>query len=251
MKHNVDSQHFPGFEVFIRRLEDSIFRYNRNYMPQAYGFVGMESIKVIESVLNNQVPYVLLGGYEEAFKKRLVIGEDIEPEDYLVCIRAEFNREFLKLTHRDVLGALTNQGIESDQYGDIWVEEEYIYIYTTPEMSEFLIDNLTQINKAHVRFEPLDHFPEQVFHYREKQYVLSSYRLDKVVAACAGKARGKAQNMIRSGLINVNFLTIEDSDHLCHNGDVLSIRGTGRFKIDRETGETKSGNKLVIIRQFI
>ncbi len=251
MKSNSDKGHFPGFEVFIRRLEDGINKYNRNYIPQVYGFVGLESIPVIESTLNGQVPYSLFGGYDEALRKRLVIGEELDEKDYISCIHASFNRSFANLTHRDVKGAISNQGIEENQYGDMWVDDSEIYIYVTPEISFHLIENLTQINRARVRFSLMDDFPVQQFKYREKQHVKSSYRLDKIVSACASIARGKAQNLIRNKLVNVNFLTIEDSDHLCHNGDIVSIRGTGRFRIDREIATTKSGNAVVVIKQFI
>lgn len=245
------SQHFPGFEVFIRRLEDGIYGYNKNYIPQVYGFIGLERIRVAEAVLNGQAEYKLFGGYPDSFRKFLVIGEDLREEDYIVCLAARFNSSFLKLTHRDVKGAITSLGIDESQYGDMWVEEGMIYVYVSREMQQYFIENLNQINHAHVRFEAFDSFPQQHFRFRDRQCVISSYRLDRIVSACLSKARGKAQNLISAGMVNVNFICVEDCDHLCHNGDILSIRGTGRFKIGNEIATTKNDNRIIVIRQFI
>ena len=244
-------QHYQGYELLVKKLEEGITRFEENYIPTVYGFLGLDGIKIAESYIGNRVPYQLFGGYEEAFSKRLVIGEQLDPHDYICCLHCRYNRQYNHFTHRDVMGALYNLGVDSQQFGDLWVDEEDIYIYTTVEMSHFVTENLTRIGRATVRFTLREDFPQQQFRYITRKTVISSYRLDKVVSALTKKSRQKAQAMVRGGLINVNFQTIEDCDHLCNNGDILSVSGVGRFKIGDEISGTKSGNVIVELKQFV
>ncbi len=250
MNNNLN-QHYHGYELLIKQLDEGMYRYEKSYIPIVFGFMGFDSIQVVNKYLGNNTSYQLFGGYDEAFSKLLVIGEDLVESDYVCCLKASFNTKYHHLTHRDVLGAVYNLGIDKDRYGDMWVEDGNIYLYTTIEMSYFIKDNLTQIGKAHVSFEQLDYMPVQTFKYASRNATISSYRLDKVLAAIIKKSREKAQEMIKHGLINVNFRTIEECDFLCNNGDIISVRGIGRFKIGDEIAVTKAGNVIVEIKQYI
>lgn len=245
------SQHFRGYELFVKQLDEAVRRYNKNYIPQVYGFIGPEKIRIAASFLPDGTDYSLFGGYEEAFSKRLVIGSNLDEEDYIVCLHGRYNSNFFRLSHRDLLGAVYALQIDDSQFGDLWVAGDEIFMYTTVESKQFFIDNLKQVSKAGISLKELDYFPVQEFRFKDIQVVLSSYRLDRIIASIVRKSRDKAQHMISSGLINVNFQTIEDSDYLCHNNDILSVRGYGRFKIGAEMAKTKGGNVVVIIRQFI
>ncbi|MBR0474434.1 MAG: hypothetical protein IJJ19_05490 [Erysipelotrichaceae bacterium] len=244
-------QHYQGYEFLIRKLEESINRYEKNYIPVVYGFLGVDELKIAQTFIGNSVPYQLFGGYEGAFSKRLVIGEDLNAEDYICCLKATYDTRFNTLTHRDVLGAVYHLGIDQETYGDMWVNDGEIYIYVTEEISSFVIDSLDRIGRVSVRFTKLDYFPEQVFKFKTRSVTVSSYRLDKILSAVIRKSREKAREYVKNGLVNVNYKTIEDCDFICHNTDILSIRGVGRFQIGEEIASTKSGNYVIEIRQYV
>ena len=250
MNNNV-LQHFQGYELLIKTLDSGVDRFKRKGIPMVYGFVGLDSAGVIEKYLGNDVEYILFGGYDRAFSRFLAIGEDLDPADYVTCLRAHFNPKYNKITHRDVLGAVYNLGIDDRQFGDLWVEDDCIYIYVSKEMSSYFINNLTKVSRCSIQLEELDYFPEQVFRFKDFNITVSSYRLDKVLSAVIRKSREKAQKYIRSSMVNVNYQTIEDCDHLCNNMDILSVRGIGRFLIDEEIATTRSGNVIIRIRQFV
>ena len=42
-------QHYQGYEFLIRKLEEGITRYERNYIPVVYGFLGVDELKVAET----------------------------------------------------------------------------------------------------------------------------------------------------------------------------------------------------------
>ncbi len=250
MNNNI-LQHFQGYELLIKTLDNGVEKFKRKGIPMVYGFVGLDSARIIEKYLGNDVEYILFGGYDRAFSRFLAIGEDLDPADYITCLKAHFNPRYNKLTHRDVLGAVYNLGIDDRQFGDLWVEEDAIYLYVSREMASYFINNLTRVARCSIQFEELDYFPEQIFRFRDFNITVSSYRLDKVLSAIIRKSREKAQNYIRGSLVNVNYQTIEDCDYLCNNGDIVSVRGTGRFIIANTVAVTKSGNTVVLVRQFV
>ena len=86
MNNNV-FQHFQGYELLIKTLEEGVRRYRRNGIPYVYGFVGLDVCNVVTKYLGNEVEYLLDGGYDKAFSKYLVIGEDLDPADYITCLK--------------------------------------------------------------------------------------------------------------------------------------------------------------------
>ena len=71
---------------------------------------------------------------------------------------------------------------------------------------------------------------------------VSSMRLDAIVSDLIRVSRAKALPMIRSGQCRVNWRLEEDPSSLLEEGDVLSIRGHGRFKVLAVEGTTRKGN---------
>ena len=57
--------------------------------------------------------------------------------------------------------------------------------------------------------------------------------------------------MIRAGLVRLNYDSLVDCNDLCHNGDIVSIRQVGRFKIREEIAITKKGNLLLHVEQYV
>ena len=244
-------QHFRGYEQYVSKLRKAVERYRKYPVNIAFDYLTPDRQRIAESVLGNGIPHQFLGGYPDALKKRLVIGEDIDPEEYICCMKATYNEKFNTITHRDVTGALYNLQIDTEKFGDLWVEGDSIYLYCQPQLSDFISGSFTQISRCTVHFEKIDEFAAQRFSFRDFQVTVSSFRLDVIISAIIRKSRSKAQEMIRSENINVNFQTIEDCDFLCNNGDIVSVRGTGRFIIANTVAVTKSGNTVVLVRQFV
>ena len=104
------------------------------------------------------------GGYPEARKKKIVFhyDEDDTSSD-IVCLKADIDQRFRKIGHRDILGALMHLQIERSSFGDFWIADDSIYLYTSQGMAQFLIDNLIRINQLSVSFEKINERPIQIF----------------------------------------------------------------------------------------
>lgn len=188
------------------------------------------------------------GGYPEARKKRLIFQYDDDEFHDIVCIVANIDQRFRKLSHKDILGALMNLQIDRHQVGDFWIEEDHIYIYTSMQMGKFLIDHLTRINQLNVEFSFTEKRPIQVFQTKEIICVLSSLRIDTIVSALAKCSRSQAVKMIEQGFVAINHITIENQALLCHNNVTISIRKVGRFVF---LGEQRKTQKDKIVAKFM
>ena len=242
-------QHYQGYEELIRRLEESIKRFEKTGVNIAFGFLGIDAQKVAVSYLADQVPYKLIGGYDEAIKKRLVIGEDIDETDFVSCLKASYNTKFNNLTHRDLLGSVYALGFEIEKFGDMWVRDGQMYLYCVNEISAYIIENLTRVGHCNTHFNEIEYAAQQ-FEFETYHTVCSSLRLDSIVSSVIRKSREKAKEMIVSGRVNVNYKTIEECDFVCNNNDILSIRLIGRFQIDNIDRNPRSGKYLLSIKKF-
>ena len=189
------------------------------------------------------------GGYENALKKKAIFLSDEEDGfSDIVCLQADIDQRFRKISHRDILGALMHLQIDRHSFGDFWIEENHIYIYTSSLMAEFLIDNLMRISNLNVSFYLIEDHPEQKFQYKKVTAIVSSLRLDAIVASLAHISRTDAKHMITQGLVQVNHVTLVEPDELCNNNCTISIRGKGRF---RYTGSVHKTKKDRIVVEFL
>ncbi len=189
------------------------------------------------------------GGYENALKKKAIFLSDEEDGfSDIVCLQADVDQRFRKISHRDILGALMHLQIDRHSFGDFWIEENHIYIYTSSLMAEFLIDNLIRISNLNVSFYLIEDHPEQKFQYKKRTAIVSSLRLDAIVASLAHISRTDAKHMITQGSVQVNHVTLVEPDELCNNNCTISIRGKGRF---RYTGSVHKTKKDRIVVEFL
>lgn len=223
--------------VHLRDLRDQC---ERRYMHTESGFLNEEE----QAAARREFPESALvryeGGYPGARKKKVIFRRD-EEDDLcdVVCITAKTDLRFRTVEHRDILGALMSLQIDRHSFGDLWRQDEDIFLYTSQLMGRFLCDNLIRIANQNVSFSFTDEHPVQVFRTKKIRVVIASERADAVVAALAHCSRSEAKQMIRAGRVQLNHVTLVDADELCDNNVTISIRGTGRFTYLGASGKTR------------
>ena len=81
--------------------------------------------------------------------------------------------------------------------------------------------------------------------------MIASARLDCAVAAALGTSREKASAIIRSGLVMLNHEETDSVSLAVGDGDIISIRGKGRFILDSVGPPTKKGRLKLAGRKYI
>ncbi len=157
-----------------------------------------------------------------------------------------------RLTHRDFLGALLNAGLERSALGDILPEEGRCVLFCREEISDFLCSQITRIGGVGVRISEGAKEPFPAAHrFAAYSSVVAAPRLDCAVAASVGTSRARAAVMIRSRLVEINHAEADSPSAAVQEGDVLSVRGKGRFVIDRLGPVTKKGRLCLAGRKYI
>lgn len=244
----------------IEKLDDSLLAHlydlqrkslNRHMHLESFFLNEAELMHVMEKFPESMlIRYE--GGYPNAKKKKVIFCIDEEDDlSDIVCIRAIVDQRFRKIGHRDILGALMSLQVDRHHFGDFWIDENYIYIYTSTQMGKFLCQELNRISSLNVSFEMIDERPEQMFQTKELKVSIASERIDAIVSSLAHCSRNEAKNMIRSGLVQCNHKVLEEPDKLCDNACVISIRGVGRFQYQGIKHRTKKDRMIAVFLQSV
>ena len=109
-------------------------------------------------------------------------------------------------------------------------------------MADYFIENLTRVRHTLVRLSSVS--PEEITvrqEFEEKNGIVTSNRLDAVIACVHRLSRSQALNFIRAERVFVNGKLLQNPTYACQPGDIVSVRDYGRFIYDSSCGETGKG----------
>lgn len=231
----------------LRDLANKSFRQN---MFTFTGFLGLSEQDVfwqMEAQLRHS-GFKLCGGCNNPDRQIVRFGnaEELgyEVEFPIVCIHIKpLMAKFAdKISHRDVLGALMNLGIERSTLGDIKVGDKEAYLFCLDSIAEYICDNLLQIRHTHVSCSVTESYrelPEEEPGICTIQ--VSSPRVDAVIAKVYNKSRSDCLELFRTGKVFVNGRLCENNSRLLKAGEIVNARGYGKFVINGEPRETRKG----------
>lgn len=245
------------------RIEDAVRLSGIRRRPCYIGFLDDGERAEAETILRGGVyasyGWRFYGGYEEAERVMLGLsadGKPPEPEMFpLTALLFRYRRE-ASITHRDVLGSLLSCGVRRDKLGDILCGREDMagrsVVFADVGLAAFLTDQVDRIGGEGVKTErdytgPLPASRQ----YREVTDTVPSPRLDAVVHVMVRSSRESAARLIESGQVEKNHRPCLSVSETVREGDVLSIRGKGRFLVDRIGPPTKKGRLFLSGRQCL
>lgn len=237
------------------RILDLYKRAERDVKAQFSHFLdGAEQVTVQKNCLMSGFNTRFFGGFDDAERKIFGIFPEWEEPDCFPVKVIEIKHNFGgEMRHRDYLGSILGLGIDRSKTGDILIEENSAFVFVTDKIAPFICDNLKKIGSRGVKVALRDiedvKIPEKKF--IEIPAVCASLRLDAVVGAAANIARAKACAMISGGLVKLNHITEEKTAAQVREGDLLSIRGYGRFILLKTGNETRSGRIHIVLKKYI
>jgi RNA-binding protein YlmH len=180
-----------------------------------------------------------------------LLGEEL---DEAVCAVRIKGSGFRTLSHRDFLGSILGLGIARDALGDVAVQDAHTAVVFCPRtLARFLLTSLERVGSDAVRV--FDYVPDEHFtdgrNYQPVSDTVSSARLDCVVAALCRLSRGDAAAAIQAGRVTLRFLPCESVSTTVCEGDVLSVRGCGKFRITELSMPTRKGRLVLKAQQYM
>jgi len=196
------------------------------------------------------------GGHQDA--ERVMLGfapphmdEPLAGKHFpIVPLMIKYNSKFSRqLTHRDFLGAVLGLGLDRGKIGDIQLTESGAVMYVASEVADYITENLLEVGRTTVTVSTYTQAPEIEAAGTQKRITVASMRLDAVISVAFHLSRGKAATLIEGEKVFVNWAVAKKTLQLSE-GDIVTIRGTGRVRIDSISGPTKKDRVAVMITLY-
>ena len=171
--------------------------------------------------------------------------EDLAVEDVIKAVRI---RAFFGAPgHRDYLGAILGLGIERNRIGDILLYDDGAAVFCLAGVAPALLTDLEKVGRTGVKTEeiPLSAVPDVPKAVKTMHFTVKSLRLDAVTGDLFGLSRTSAAEMIRLGLVSLNYSVCEKPDAPIREGDVLSIRGKGKGAVTQIGGRSRKDRLFI------
>ena len=234
-----------------KRFEELASRSNERGYAVYSDFLGLSEISEL-CAMRFSVPTNLWGGYEDAERCVACFGDReyfMDDNDYPIkCILIKpVNQKFADaLTHRDFLGSLMGLGIRREMLGDIIISGNCGYLFCLDSISEYIIENLTQVRHTTVKCELTENIPTDALPQPEsREIIVSSERLDVIVSAIYNMSRSQVLPIFHTEKVFVNGAVKISPSATINIDDKVSVRGFGRF-IYKGVLRTTKKNRFVI-----
>ncbi len=200
----------------------------------------------LASVLNGiyDVRYSFDGMSEQSERKIVSIYPDYLEEscqDILVCLKITGNTLFSKLSHRDYLGSILGLGLRREKIGDIFVVQDGAYLICLESIADYIRFHLEKVKNVSVKVNRVEkdeiELPKQ--EKRECEFVVSSIRLDSIVAGMFHLSRNDAKSLVQKELVSVDYEVISNPSKILEPPSVISVRGFGKGTFEEVLYQTK------------
>ena len=207
-----------------------------------------------------RMPYgyntLFFGGYDGS--ERVILGvfpewEEADTEAFPITVLRFDVPKFRELNHRDYLGTLMSLGIDRSKTGDILTDETGAYALVMSDIAEYIAANVTKIANAGVKVRIVDmaEFTPPAPKCEERACVAASERLDAVIAAAYNISRAISERLVKEGYVKVNHRENVSRAALLKEGDLVSVRGYGRFNLKAIGANTQKGRLHIVVEKYI
>lgn len=257
-------------KLFIAKILDKIKFVRTKNQIQVTDFLDTYQQSMVEKLLSNfsEQQGMLYGGYEEAERKILFL----YPTKLQTIFQQDKNqnvviKETIKVlsiilppelygnyTHRDYLSGIMKLGIKREKIGDIVVNDTGAEILVHVDMISYLLTHLkdlTRFQKAEIKENEIADLKITPVQKEEQVILIPQQRLDVIVSEILHLSRSKANEIISQERVFVNHeLKIKNATNV-KQGDILTIRGKGKFEIGEVISQTAKGKIRLQIWKYV
>ena len=245
-----------GEEAAVKMV-DLAYQTLKNRKYKLTGFLTPFEQEIAGTIANSvgDIKVDFDGGYVGAERQRAAFCHNEfagTPAFEIEVIKAEWNGEFSRLSHSDVLGSIMSLGVDREHIGDIIATKESAKILVDKKMAEYFTANLTQIGGTSVKttIDDLSAIAAKEERCKEIRATVASLRVDSIAAAGFGMSRSKAATEIEAEKVKLNWQSVKNASQSIKEGDILSMRGRGRLEVVEVRGLTKKGRTGVLLKRY-
>lgn len=253
-------------QILRKRIIELAGQAYRRDIPLYTEFLTLSEQAVFHSVSRQLMPVrvLLTGGYPLAERKIVYFlssYEDIDtvcPPIKTLLVRPFAPRFAETLTHRDYLGALMNLGARRGVVGDLVMQENGCLLFCLEKIADYLIQEFVSVRHTRVICSCYEMTSSQagdaknpVVSPRETvRGSVASPRLDSVAAMVFRTSRAKILPLIEGEKVFIDGRPAASPSIRLRGGEVISVRGMGKFSYVGMEHETKKGRVFVTADRY-
>lgn len=246
------SFHIPPAEL-VKKMEDLFAKAQKWQSSVFSSFLSEGEIVVLQPFLQRRADFKLYGGYQDAQRKILGVSSEgeIPLEEFPIIPITMKYRAQDKVAHKDVLGSLMGMQIRRDCIGDILVEEGKTVVFVKKPIDSLVLQ-MKKIGRVGITvYEGAEFSDNWKTSFIEKSGAVASNRLDAMVGFVCRVSRKEAAALILKGLVTVNDQEATSVSSSLQEGDILSVRGHGRYRFGGIRNQTKKGRLGIMFKQYV
>lgn len=258
--------------VFCRRIQDLVKASYLKGIPVFSDFLSMNELSILGGMSEEfkGVHCITYGGYEFAERQMAMFVPDAlfyeyEEKDWyekypITTLSIEpLNHKFSEtLSHRDYLGSIIGLGVERNVIGDIVVNpktdfckmENCAYVFCKTKMAEFFIEEFVRVRNTTVCVREADTEVSLSVNFQELKGTVASLRGDSIVSMVCKCSRSNANALFQAQKVFVNGRMTEKNSVILKEGDIITIRGFGRFIFDEILSMTRKDRFYILMKKY-
>lgn len=235
------------------RLHQQAERADRLDIPVPGRFVtGEERAMAVHAARESCVAVSFDGGWSDAERQQVCFHPSwIDAVFTAVWVEIRWAAKFAHVEHRDLLGSLMALGMDRSFFGDLIALENRAYLLALPEVAARLPMEWDKAGNVPLKITILQEAPQ--FEPPKGDMLrdtVASLRLDCILASGMRISRSKAAELIRAGLVAVEHMPEERTDRVLEEGQLLSVRGFGRIRLQEIGSRTRKDRLAVTLEVF-
>ncbi|MGT2799079.1 YlmH family RNA-binding protein [Streptococcus marmotae] len=255
-------QHFSKDEKeFVEQMIDLCQQVDTTYSYRLTRFLNPRQNQIAASIAAHfQLVYFSSQEELETEFSRGIIAPDYYQLDVahfeLAVVEVLYPRKYHEVTHSQILGTLLHRlGIKREYVGDILVGEDQTFVVLDRKFLPLLQSEVAKIGRTPVswkerEWEVVSKLKKQ--EAQQKQILVSSLRLDKLISVAFQLSRTSASKLIEARQVKLDYQPIAQAGHEVDIGQLISVRGYGRVCINELVGYSKQGKlklEIEVIRK--
>lgn len=208
-------------------------------------FLNPSELKQVTSKLKKN-DYSIYKPYPDSEKNLVYHGNC--PEVLLYEIHCK-----IPIRHQDILGTMYSLSIAGDLFGDVVIHNNHYYVYILPILQNYFETNFIMIRNSHIELEqvPISTLEEYERSYEEIELIVSSNRIDTVLSSILHVGRSTIDDYLKKKDVLLNYEVLRESSYKLKEGDIFSIRKTGKFQYVGVQKNTKSNHFILLIKKYL
>ena len=144
-----------------------------------------------------------------------------------------------------------NLGIDRSTIGDIFLQENEGYVYCLESISDYIVESLDRVKHTHIKCEKIkDSLKFIKDEGKTLEITVTSDRIDVVISGVYHVSRSESLSYFEKAIVYVNGRLCTSNAKNLKKGDVVNVRGKGKFLYEGTQHITKKDKCRISVQVY-